>query len=144
MMTRPGCSQDKLGARHAGRALLAWMRDRSARAADLTITTNDTQRELVRSRRAAGDRRAQRPARVVRRPPPLASVGRARLVFLGEIGIQDRVERAVEILQHTRDAAGIDAELLIIGDGPERGTVEERAASSGSADRVTITGWVTL
>jgi len=36
----------------------------------------------------------------------------------------------------------IDAELLIIGDGPERRTLQARARELGVADRVTMTGWV--
>ena len=62
-------------------------------------------------------------------------------MFLGEIGTQDRVERTVEILARLV-AGGVDVELLIVGDGPRRRAVEERAEQLDVADRVTITGWV--
>jgi glycosyltransferase involved in cell wall biosynthesis len=75
------------------------------------------------------------------RPTP-PGAGRARLVFLGEIGVQDHVERAVDVLALLIDHRQLDVELLIIGDGPQRRTVEARAAQLGVADRVTITGWV--
>jgi glycosyltransferase involved in cell wall biosynthesis len=137
-----GMLRAKLGRKTLVESLLAWMRRRSARTADLTITTNDTQRELVQddARRVV----------VVRNCPPVwfadqrcsAPTGRARLVFLGELGEQDRVERTVEILAGLVRDRGIDAELLIVGDGPRRGAVEERAAQLGLSDRVTITGWV--
>ncbi len=136
-----GMLRDKLGRATPAESILAWTRRRSARAADLTITTNDTQRELVE----ADARRVV----VVRNCPPAwfadhrstAPHGRARLVFLGEIGAQDRVERTVEILARLV-AGGVDVELLVVGDGPRRRAVEERAEQLDVADRVTITGWV--
>ncbi len=139
-----GMLRAKLGRRTPVDALLSWMRARSARAADLTITTNDTQRELV----AAHARRVV----VVRNCPPAwfaeyrcsAPSGRATLVFLGAIGEQDRVERAVEILSELVWSRGIDADLLIVGDGPRRKAVEETAARLQVADRLRITGWVRL
>ncbi len=137
-----GMLQAKLGRTTRLASLLAWTRNRSARAADLTITTNDTQRELVEA--------AARRVIVVRNSPPVwfadhrpsAPFGRAKLVFLGEIGVQDRVERTIEILSQLVKDGRVDVELLIIGDGPQRGTVEERARQLNVSDRVTITGWV--
>jgi glycosyltransferase involved in cell wall biosynthesis len=121
---------------------MAWLRNWSARAADLTVTTNETQRSLV-----AGEARR---SVVVRNAPPSwfadhrarPPEGRARLVFLGEIGTQDRVDRAVDVLASLVHEQGIDAELLIIGDGPERRRVEQRSTECRLQDRVTITGIV--
>jgi len=137
-----GMLDEKLGRATHLASLLVWMRDRSARAADLTITTNDTQRELVRA--------AARRVVVVRNSPPVwfahhrpsPPSGRPKLVFLGEIGAQDRVERTIDILSALVNDRGVDSELLIIGDGPQRRLVEERAEQLGVADRVRITGWV--
>jgi glycosyltransferase involved in cell wall biosynthesis len=139
-----GMLRAKLGRPTALEAVLDWMRARSARAADLTVTTNDTQRELV----AADARRVV----VIRNCPPAwfaehrcsPPSGRATLVFLGAIGEQDRVERAVEILSELVWSHGLDADLLIIGDGPRRRSVEDTAARLRVADRVRITGWVRL
>jgi glycosyltransferase involved in cell wall biosynthesis len=137
-----GMLRAKLGHATLVESILAWMRRQSARAADLTITTNDTQRELVQ----ADARRVV----VVRNCPPVwfadhrssAPSGRGRLVFLGEIGEQDRVERAVDILARLVNGRGVDADLLIIGDGPRRRAVEERAEQLDVSARVRITGWV--
>jgi glycosyltransferase involved in cell wall biosynthesis len=133
---------DKLGRATKAAGVMAWLRSRSARAADLTITTNETQRSLVA-------RQAHRSV-VVRNAPPVWFAdhrsrppnGRARLVYLGEIGTQDRVDRAVDVLACLVRERGIDAELLIIGDGPERPRVERSVAHHLLDDRVTITGFV--
>ncbi len=137
-----GMLRDKIGRTTFLESVLAWMRRQSARAADLTITTNDTQRELVE-----GD--ARRVA-VVRNCPPVwfanhrssAPSGRVRLVFLGEIGEQDRVERAIDVLAELLGNHGVDAELLVVGDGPRREAIEERARRLDLAGRVHVTGWV--
>jgi glycosyltransferase involved in cell wall biosynthesis len=137
-----GMLRAKLARPTRAAALLAWMRDQSARAADLTITTNDTQRRLVED--------VARRAIVVRNSPPLwfadhrpsRPSGRVRLVFLGEIGEQDRVERAIDILAALVADGRVDPELLVIGDGPRREAVQERARRLHVSDRLTITGWV--
>jgi glycosyltransferase involved in cell wall biosynthesis len=137
-----GMLRAKLGRRTPAESILAWMRNQSARVSDLTITTNDTQRELLGV--------AARKVVVVRNGPPAwfadhrpsPPTRRARLVFLGEIGVQDRVERAIEILSLLVNDRRLDVELLIIGDGPQRGRVEECARQLGVSERVSITGWV--
>jgi glycosyltransferase involved in cell wall biosynthesis len=137
-----GMLRAKLGRATPLSSMLAWMRDSSARASDLTITTNETQRALVQDA-------ARRTIVVSNGPPvwfadhrPSAPTGRVKLVFLGEIGVQDRVERAVEILSELLSDGRLDAELLVIGDGPQRGAVEQRARELSLSERVTITGWV--
>lgn len=141
-----GMLRAKLGRDTPAGRILAWMRDRSAGVADLTITTNETQRTLVQphAQRVTVVRNSppvwfaqHRPS-----PPPPTGAGRARLVFLGEIGAQDRVHRTVEVLAELVYNRGVDAELWIVGDGPERAAVEERARELNVTDRVTITGWV--
>jgi glycosyltransferase involved in cell wall biosynthesis len=137
-----GMLRAKLGRRTFPEILLAWMRNQSARIADLTITTNESQRALVQP--------VAREVVVVRNSPPVwfadhkpaPPAGRARLVFLGEIGAQDRVERTVEILSHLVNDRKLDVELLIIGDGPRRRQVESYARKLGVGPRVTTTGWV--
>jgi glycosyltransferase involved in cell wall biosynthesis len=137
-----GMLHAKLGRRTRAELLLAWMRNCSARAADLTIATNDTQRKLVQT--------VARRAIVVRNSPPMwfaearpsPPCGRVKLVFLGEIGVQDRVQRTVDILSALVHDRGVDAELLVIGDGPERRAVQDHAQRLDVEERVTITGWV--
>ena len=53
-----------------------------------------------------------------------------RLAFLGEIGEQDRVVLAVDILSALVHEHRLDAELLVIGDGPQR--AESKSALAGS------------
>ena len=81
-----GMLHDKLGRATRAASILAWMRDQSARAADLTVTTNETQRALVEAvaRRVIVVRNSPPVWFAQQRPSPPA--GRARLVFLGEIG----------------------------------------------------------
>lgn len=137
-----GMMRAKLGPQTRLAAPLAWMRDRSAHAADLTIATNETQRDLLAP--------VAREAIVVRNSPPTwfadhepaPPSGRSRLVFLGEIGAQDRVELAADVLAELVGRRGIDVELLIVGDGPRRRAVQERADRLGVGERVTFTGWV--
>jgi glycosyltransferase involved in cell wall biosynthesis len=137
-----GMLRAKLGRATLVERLLSVMRRCSTRAADLTITTNDTQRYLVQA--------SARSVAVVRNAPPnwfadhraRSPDGRAKLVFLGEIGIQDRVILAVDILASLIGTHRLDVELLVVGDGPQRGQVERRASALGVASRVTFTGWV--
>lgn len=137
-----GLLEAKLGRATRWQSVFAWMRDLSARASDLTITTNDTQRRLVEG--------VARRVIVVRNSPPVwfsqhrpaAPAGRAKLVFLGEMGTQDGVERTVDILAQLVHDRRTDVELLVIGDGPQRGEVEERAQRLGVSERVEVTGWV--
>ena len=130
-----GMLRSKLGRLTTLEHLLAWMRNQSARASDLTIVTNETQRVLVAA--------AARQVVVVRNGAPLwfanqrpsPPTGRARLVFLGEIGVQDGVKRAIDVLSLLVDKRRLDVELLIIGDGPQRKAVEARAKQVGVDDR---------
>jgi glycosyltransferase involved in cell wall biosynthesis len=132
----------KLGRHTPLDVVLDWMRRQSARIADLTITTNDTQRELLQTdaRRTVVVRNSPPEWFAEHRPSPPSA--RGRLVFLGEIGVQDRVERAVDVLSVLVNDRRLDVELLIIGDGPRRSTVEARAKRLGIDDRVAVTGWV--
>jgi glycosyltransferase involved in cell wall biosynthesis len=135
-----GMLRDKIGHETRLAKVMAWLRNASAHAADLTITTNETQRALVspHTDRSVVVRNAAPRWFTDYRPSP--PNGRARLVYLGEIGKQDRVERTVDILANLVRKRGIDAELLIIGDGPERRGLEQIVVDQQLQDRVTITG----
>jgi len=139
-----GMLHAKLGRATAAGSLLAWMRRRSAQVADLTVTTNDTQRKLVQADalHVVIVRNSPPIWFAEHRPSPPPPAGRSRLVFLGEIGVQDRVRWTVDILAALVSDRNVDAELLIVGDGPERQAVQEHAQELGVAERVTITGWV--
>jgi glycosyltransferase involved in cell wall biosynthesis len=137
-----GMLRAKLGRRTPVETILTWMRGRSACVADLTITSNETQRDLVRA--------SARSTAVVRNAPPTWFAdhrasrpnGCARVVFLGEIGTQDRVELAVDVLGVLLGVHRLDVELVVIGDGPQRSAVEARANALEIGDRVHVTGWI--
>jgi glycosyltransferase involved in cell wall biosynthesis len=72
-------------------------------------------------------------------PPPFAHGGPARLLFAGRLVERKGVDRLLEAMAMLDP--GI-AELAIVGDGPERGPLEEEAARSGIGDRVRFRGFV--
>jgi glycosyltransferase involved in cell wall biosynthesis len=70
-------------------------------------------------------------------PPPNA----ARLVCVGRIGEHKGQLILVGAARYLR-AAGVRFEIVLVGDGPMRESVEERIHRDGLKDNVTITGWV--
>jgi glycosyltransferase involved in cell wall biosynthesis len=83
-----------------------------------------TDAELAEGRRAA----AAKPA-----PPPL------RLLFVGRIEEPKGAPRAIEILRLLR-SRGVDAELELVGEGPERVRLERIAAEGPDADAIRFRG----
>lgn len=92
-----------------------------------------------------------------RRPPPLAVIpngvpvgpaavrdplaGRAaRLLFVGRLTEQKGVEHLVPLLAAVRDR-GHDAELRVVGEGPQAENVVAAARDAGLADRVALAGF---
>ncbi len=78
--------------------------------------------------------------------PPGAAFARRRaptplFVAAGRLSREKGIEVLVRALAHLRQG-GIDAGVRLIGDGPERSTIEALAVSLGVADAVEITGWV--
>lgn len=64
-----------------------------------------------------------------------------RFVFLGRLVDWKCVDVLVEAFARLR-SGGLDAELWLIGDGPERPLIESRIAELGLEHHVTIHGWV--
>lgn len=60
--------------------------------------------------------------------------------FVGHLVRQKRPERAVQVLAGVR-SAGIPAHLVLAGDGPLRGLVEEEVRALGLEDHVTLLGF---
>ncbi|WP_026306082.1 glycosyltransferase [Smaragdicoccus niigatensis] len=56
----------------------------------------------------------------------LADVSRALLVHCGRLSVEKRVDRSIEALAELR-RSGVDARLVIAGDGPRRESLERRA-----------------
>ncbi len=81
---------------------------------------------------------ASRPAAETLRPK--APIG--RLVIIGRLVRSKRVDDAIRALAFARRTLP-EATLAVIGDGPERGTLEAVAAEEGVADAVRFLGRVT-
>lgn len=60
--------------------------------------------------------------------------------FVGHLVAQKRPERAIQVLAGVR-SAGVDAHLVVAGDGPLRSDVEAEVARLGVADHVTLLGF---
>jgi glycosyltransferase involved in cell wall biosynthesis len=75
-------------------------------------------------------------------PAPMPEVPPGRFVvgFTGSLKAWHGTGLLLEALASLRPT--LDAHLLIVGDGPDRPALEERAQMMGLADRVTVTGWV--
>ena len=68
--------------------------------------------------------------------------GPLRLISIGRLAEQKGQVTLLEALARHR-AAGGEASLTLVGDGPMRGVVEARIAALGIGDAVHLTGWVT-
>lgn len=64
-----------------------------------------------------------------------------RLLFVGALNRPKGVGRVLDIFARLR-RSGLDAELELVGDGPERPAFERRAAELGIIDRITFHGWL--
>jgi glycosyltransferase involved in cell wall biosynthesis len=119
-------------------------------AADHVITTNQSYADI------ACGRGRKRPADVtiVRNAPPDAwleiparhrdgVLGKLQLVYTGAISSQDGVDGLAPVMAElSPETCGIDARLMIVGDGDGRSKVEAELVRHGVRDRVTFTGWV--
>jgi glycosyltransferase involved in cell wall biosynthesis len=85
-----------------------------------------TEMEVKEGRRAASGKKLG---------PPL------RLLFVGRLEEEKGVGRAIRVLERLREKA-IDAELDVVGDGPERGTFEALSRQLGVEDAIRFHGWL--
>ncbi len=121
------------------------------RTADLVLTTNESQRELVLGcvsrdpqsvvvvRNGPRADTAQRSAVSAPAPPARADV---ELLFLGALEPQDGVVALAQILRILVDEHGLDARLTVVGAGSCRSALEDRCAELGMRERVLFTGRV--
>jgi glycosyltransferase involved in cell wall biosynthesis len=75
--------------------------------------------------------------------PSFARSRAARPVFVaaGRLSREKGIVTLIESLSRIR-AGGVDACVRLVGDGPQRASIERLAARLGVADAVEITGWV--
>src|SRR6266516_6995309 len=131
-------------------ALGSWLARRiegwARRRADLTITVNRPIDELLATRPAVGTKPERRlvlhntadPADYGDTPAvaPGASGPRLELIYHGTLVAFYGLDVAIRALAHVRQD-GLDARLTILGDGPERASLQ-RLANSLSLDAVTF------
>ena len=67
--------------------------------------------------------------------------GRLAFVQVGRISPEKNHLFSLDVLAGLREK-GIDARLIVVGDGPLRGAVESRVESLGLAEQVNLIGWV--
>lgn len=81
--------------------------------------------------------------RAIATPPQVDATrrGRKRIVWCGRLEPRKAPVLAVEALAQAV-AEGLDAELVMVGDGGEREAVRAAAAARGVSDRLTLTGFV--
>ena len=70
---------------------------------------------------------------------PFPHVSRPRVAFVGRLAPQKGVAGLVQAAAHLRNT---DAQILIVGDGPDRRRLEHDIRTLGLTDRVQITGFV--
>ncbi len=71
------------------------------------------------------------------RADPFPEVRRPRVLFVGRLAFQKGVITLVEAAARLTQ----DAEVLLVGDGPDRAAVQRRIAELGLQDRVRLTGF---
>jgi glycosyltransferase involved in cell wall biosynthesis len=71
-------------------------------------------------------------------PDPFPGSGRPRVVFVGRLHRQKGIGTLIEAAAALRTP---DVEILVVGDGPERGAAEEAARRLGLEGRVRFTGF---
>lgn len=117
------------------------------RVANHVLATNDSYAEIALERGA----KTRREVTVVRNAPPAewlmfpsmvrpGQLTSVRLGYLGAVSNQDGLEGLVPVLVDLR-GRGIDASLLVVGDGDACQALQARMQHEGLSDRLTITGW---
>ncbi len=119
------------------------------RAADLVLTSNESQREVVldavrRDPRSVVVVRNGPRREAVQAPPMRPDAGRAgvELLFLGALEPQDGVEALAQILAILVERHGLDARLTVVGAGSCREALKTRSCELGVGGRIVFTGRV--
>lgn len=129
--------------------VLRWLERRSLRAASGVVCTNESFRDVARTRGGRHDDRVV----VVRNGPLSAEVlpsagactdtaHRHTVLYLGVMGEQDGVDAAVRMAALLSSRADVDADVVFVGDGECRPHLEKLAAELGLGERTRFTGWL--
>ena len=121
------------GARYLFRALVR-------NAARVTAVSSVLARQAAEASGLAEESITVSPMPLAPHPHPPAP-GRSGVVFVGRLTKQKRVGVLLDALSLLA-ARGLPMDLTVVGDGPERGAIEERASLPDLAGRVRFTGEV--
>ena len=148
----PELYEAKFGARGFFHRLLRFFERRTFKAADVSIATNDTFKDIAVQRGGMAPEKVwvvksypdfARFYRVA--PDPALRNGRQHLIgYVGIMGAQDGVDHLLRAMHHlvtTRRRS--DIHCLIVGDGPERRSLEALSAELGLEAFVTFAGYLT-
>ncbi|MDP9021651.1 MAG: glycosyltransferase family 4 protein [Actinomycetota bacterium] len=134
-----------VGARSAAVALVGAPLERAVlRRADAVITLTEATADKLSDGGIDADRIHVIPSGVDlashRRPrrDPLPHVGHPRVVYVGRLVPQ----KSVDTLIRAAAILGIDARVVIVGDGPDRGKLTRLVADLDLTDRMTFTGFI--
>jgi glycosyltransferase involved in cell wall biosynthesis len=125
--------------------LLEWM---TFRTADMVVATNDSYRDIAKTRGGVPDNKIVVVRSGPRRawtqhsgPAPNLKQGREYLVvLLGQIGKQDGVDYLLRSIQVYRRHYGNDTFFVIIGEGPSQREMQRLACDLGVTDCAHFTG----
>jgi glycosyltransferase involved in cell wall biosynthesis len=133
------------------RRALLWFERETFRVADVVVTTNDSHREIAKTRGGFADERIF----VVRSGPDLDRLTRYpvdpqwrrgaahQLVYLGEICKQDGADHLVRAVRELRDHYGRDdIHCVFVGGGPHQPAIRDYADAIGVGELCTFTGRV--
>lgn len=147
----PELFEAKFNKRGRFHKLLTWLEKLTFKAADVSIATNDTFKDIAIKR---GGMSADR-VFVVRSVPDLTRFkrvapdaalknGRKHLVgYVGIMGAQDGVDLLIEAMDDLVNVRGrVDTQCLIVGSGTELPRLEAMVAEKGLNDFVTFTGFL--
>ncbi|MGY1742044.1 MULTISPECIES: glycosyltransferase family 4 protein [unclassified Blastococcus] len=126
------------------RALGGWVERSTLRRADAVVVLTERTAAAVRADGVPAERVHTIPSGfdpalfAGRGDDVLAGVGRPRIGYVGRLAPQKRPDVLVEAFGLMRE----HAELVVVGDGPDRGLVERAVAASPARDRITLRGFV--
>jgi glycosyltransferase involved in cell wall biosynthesis len=131
--------------------LIQWAQRVAFTTADLVITSNQSQREVVIATGTSPHRvvvvRNAPPQNMFRRSlapaaPVLRQVSDFRVLFLGLLAPQDGVLTLPDLLYTLRTTYRLNVEICVVGDGALRRQLAARATRLGVGDYWTVTGRV--
>jgi glycosyltransferase involved in cell wall biosynthesis len=146
----PELYEAKFGRRDFFWRMLVRLERLTFRTADISIATNESYRRIAIERggmdpkrvfivRSGPDLNRLKPVP----PDPIWKNGRSHLIaYVGVIGEPEGIDLLLRAADHIRRQGRDDAQIVIVGSGPQLAPMRDLAASMKLTDRVTFTGRV--